>query len=400
MAICDLCDREMTTAASCTVDVLHMAGTPFVVFEHGRDPGWGRATGRCHDCGVLPKGFHHVGCDVQRCPSCRDQLISCGCRWDELASEYDDDPSNDDLGLLDVSAPVAPLGAGGLDVEGPVRWVPFRAAAAPMRAQHHGTLREIAAWALDQGRPCDLDAAALCLDVLERYRTPKGHRLDRPTVNSVLWGEVPNAAVPLTTVLPEGWHLHLWSVLVWLHISGRLSPDGDPLVALLEPLGCYGGLGADGYPMPAGTDVDFPCQCYLPHDPTCPPGLAQYIVGHDPRTQRNLVVCGHIRPRSEDATLSSFQPLFTLSKRLREKDSVVEVHPDEFSYVGVIDGERSTPQLWLYRHVAAGGRGRDDLFLDSDGNPWSPRADRRRRSGFRWVAVDDRSGVLRASTAC
>ena len=34
----------------------------------------------CHDCGVRLGGIHHPGCDVEECPRCRRQLISCGCR--------------------------------------------------------------------------------------------------------------------------------------------------------------------------------------------------------------------------------------------------------------------------------------------------------------------------------
>jgi len=35
--------------------------------------------GRCHDCNIKHGGFHHLNCDVERCPKCGGQLISCGC---------------------------------------------------------------------------------------------------------------------------------------------------------------------------------------------------------------------------------------------------------------------------------------------------------------------------------
>lgn len=33
----------------------------------------------CHDCDANPGEFHDPGCDVERCPYCGGQLISCDC---------------------------------------------------------------------------------------------------------------------------------------------------------------------------------------------------------------------------------------------------------------------------------------------------------------------------------
>jgi hypothetical protein len=33
----------------------------------------------CHDCGVKEGEIHHIGCDMEICPKCHKQLITCGC---------------------------------------------------------------------------------------------------------------------------------------------------------------------------------------------------------------------------------------------------------------------------------------------------------------------------------
>jgi hypothetical protein len=36
-------------------------------------------TRNCHDCGVEYGELHKLGCDMERCPKCKQQLISCNC---------------------------------------------------------------------------------------------------------------------------------------------------------------------------------------------------------------------------------------------------------------------------------------------------------------------------------
>ena len=36
---------------------------------------------RCHDCNIVNKkgNVHHFCCDMERCPRCKGQLLSCDC---------------------------------------------------------------------------------------------------------------------------------------------------------------------------------------------------------------------------------------------------------------------------------------------------------------------------------
>jgi hypothetical protein len=37
----------------------------------------------CHDCRVFKGEFHVPGCDMEECPVCGEQLISCDCPFEE-----------------------------------------------------------------------------------------------------------------------------------------------------------------------------------------------------------------------------------------------------------------------------------------------------------------------------
>jgi hypothetical protein len=81
MAICGWCNQEMTKADDCTANRV-------VEYPDGKKlPAstlhFGEKDERCHDCGVKNGNYHHPGCDVERCPRCSRQLISCGCLDEE-----------------------------------------------------------------------------------------------------------------------------------------------------------------------------------------------------------------------------------------------------------------------------------------------------------------------------
>lgn len=88
MAACSWCLAEMTTVELCTVDAFHRNGSRISLIPYGQEPGWPSSRTTCDDCGVARGGWHHPGCDIQRCPSCGGQLLSCGCLFDQ---DGDDD---------------------------------------------------------------------------------------------------------------------------------------------------------------------------------------------------------------------------------------------------------------------------------------------------------------------
>ena len=69
MPVCEVCKREMGPGVSCILEAYN--SEPPRIRHVGTED--------CDDCGCPPSGLHHPGCDVERCPICGGQVISCSC---------------------------------------------------------------------------------------------------------------------------------------------------------------------------------------------------------------------------------------------------------------------------------------------------------------------------------
>lgn len=85
MAKCSLCHQDMLITDGCSLKTLTLNGIKHLRYIVG-EKDYLQEGNRCGDCGAKYGSFHHLGCDIEQCPVCNNQLISCDCEFEELCS--------------------------------------------------------------------------------------------------------------------------------------------------------------------------------------------------------------------------------------------------------------------------------------------------------------------------
>jgi hypothetical protein len=59
-----------------------IGGVEYKRIRYGEEEGDWSADRPCHDCAVVRGQYHAFGCDVEQCPACRGQALSCDCDYE------------------------------------------------------------------------------------------------------------------------------------------------------------------------------------------------------------------------------------------------------------------------------------------------------------------------------
>jgi hypothetical protein len=80
---------EKIKGAQLILSYMDGKAVPRIRYGDERDD-WKADSVACHDCRVIKGEFHVPTCDVEQCPVCHGQLLSCDCPFDDRENEDSD----------------------------------------------------------------------------------------------------------------------------------------------------------------------------------------------------------------------------------------------------------------------------------------------------------------------
>jgi hypothetical protein len=89
MAISDEWRDKITSAQKLTHYLVENRPLARIRYGDERDD-WHADTIPCHDCAVIKGQLHVPDCDVEECPNCGDQAISCDCSLLDASPKKED----------------------------------------------------------------------------------------------------------------------------------------------------------------------------------------------------------------------------------------------------------------------------------------------------------------------
>ena len=156
-------------------------------------------------------------------------------------------------------------------------------AVAPARRRHRELIDAASAWQVGRRRQTDPDHFALiCAATESSYDDHTTTRWTRVGTYEVARTEIPDWCSRHRCPWPDDTLDALWNWFDFLHETGRMDPESDPVAELRKPLACYGRLDQDGGPLPDGADREIECECFLPYRETAE--LLLELARHSERT--------------------------------------------------------------------------------------------------------------------